>query len=374
MSKGGFSAFTVEMTGKDTYVLDDIYNVVKEVSQKIIDTNQGWSLDESFNTTINDGLIIPDKGMCICLKHTKGTKLGILMIATGGGTANPTNYGISYKALYAQSRAINQAHRCGGLSFGMIPPGMGSFDKVNYATEIMPDNGLRFLGRALSSGSIRPKCFIEDDTMNGRTLKYVISVRDDTIIVVGRTLDTDNITVQITGDILINAHEGDSYTYGQFTPMLTAGRNEGDALFLSVKTNTSLTDFYNTSATTGIGAMYTSDGTLISGANVLNNSSFAVCRAMFYRSTAKIRDIRTDRRMFQAISAGLETTQPDSGIIPGNGYKGIINTEILAQIHFGTTAAQGLLPVNTLLDGGNYLHVGSGLCIGWDPSNVGIEI
>lgn len=371
MSRGGFSAFAVDMIGKSVFDINDIYNTVKEVSQKIIDTDQGWSLDESLNATINDGLIIPDVGMIVFLKHTKGTRIAVMQNATGGGSASSKGYGIDYTALYTPGRQLAQNYRTTGLAIAMIPPFIeGSFDRANYnvAGKFMPAKSIRFHGRAYSSGSVKPLCFYEDDTMDGKTLRFIFSIKDDTIIMASHLMDTTEYIVQALGDIIIPCDPEDPYTYAQFAPRVTGGKNEGNAANLLMKYNDSTSMLMASSGADGCGALYTKNGGYITGGNVIDCT--ATTRVVYHRNSLDVRDIRTNTRAFNAIHAGFYSATDTDNILPVR--KGIINTEIIAQIHCQNDVT--LLPVNTLLDGGNYLHVGSGICIGWDPSNAGIEI
>lgn len=55
----------------------------------------------------------------------------------------------------------------------------------------------------------------------------------------------------------------------------------------------------------------------------------------------------------------------ENGIVPGDGFKGYISTDVIRMVRRNTfTRGQ-------ILDGGNFVYLGGGVCLGWDASITG---
>lgn len=70
-------------------------------------------------------------------------------------------------------------------------------------------------------------------------------------------------------------------------------------------------------------------------------------------------------RRWLPIYGAICQQSPDSGqtITPGDGFKGVYNTNLMRCV-------SPILSYNQLLDNGNWIYVGGGLIIAWDPSNI----
>jgi hypothetical protein len=380
MSRGGFKAFCVTVTGNSRG--GDATSAIKSVLTPLTnfltkeDNAIGWSYDSKTPNASSYITVGGGAGLAQFLVHSTGAKLMIAMCASSKST-NPFNYNSYFNP--KNGNASIEGVMSGGLCMAMIPPGGGNFntDKITD-TSFLPQTALRIVGNGVSnSSSYYPQCFVERSDMARKQFRYMIVAKDDIIMVASRLVDyTDRCSFYAIGNLINCAQDGDTNSYAAFVPHSSfglSGLSEGDYdLYSFISTGTS-DDAINP---TGCGncQIYAADGGLLAGGSTYTSSETTAknATALIERHVGLEKSFGSSSRRFVSFAVGMEPTTSDKscGVVAYEGYKGVINPEIMCQIyHPGSTG----LSNGTLLDDGNYMHLCNGVVIGWDSSNAYVK-
>lgn len=377
MAFGGFKAFirdVAAISGGGTYL--DQAPIIKDVARGIVDTGEGWALDTALNASYDDVFTYDGHGAALFLVHSGGAKLCVSMVASGGNNARLSG---DYLFNFESDNVSYDGVACGGLSMALIPPGLGDFVPSTYgSTGFMPATALRLVGFGRSySSSIFPRSFIETPGMDGLSIRYMIAVRGAAILAACRRLDYFSCDFFAIGDLIKPAHADDANTYASVvlsSSQTTHHEGGGDGvefgLFAALGSDSVSLSFGN--AGYGNAQLYAADGSLSSGKRRYGTGSAGGTSVAWPYNTEVVKAYDATSRRFVPFFAKMRTSDATGnyGTVPYDGYKGVINPEILAHIWNPSGSPSLRTSLGATMDGGKMLHLCAGVCIGWDPSNT----
>lgn len=381
MTTGGFKAFEYNWTTTGTptsasAVETRVKELLKGITQRIVQTNSHWGYDSNFTATADDYIKISSDTSIQGQAHAQflvnsvtGTKMlvyynparQLLVNVNCLAEKNTTTTSTAYK--YRGG---------GGLCISIIPSGLNeTWDVSSNCTtsSFIPSHGTKIIGTACAEGnpsSTNNPTYV----LSGQAGRYVILMKDDVVVVMNQNLNSGDIYgLYATGKIfgaLSNAEDNFAYSkYGSIAFFAgvhdrTEINTKGGAN-LNVRTggvfkpdSASANYFYGTFAAQYFGAidngeiirqplLWATDNNVYAGG--LNDSS------------------ESNRTSFSAIGVGkrIDVTTP-TPVVTGSGYKGYIDTDLFRNVYSGFL-------YNTLFDDGNFICVGGGLAMGWDASN-----
>lgn len=374
MSRGGFKAFCVDVNGiVGGGSITDVEGVLSQITDGIVGTLQGWSFDSTKTASKNDFVNVGTSGRAQFLTHTGGAKLLVAMCISGGTTGS-----FAFNSCFnpEMGPTSNDGVISGGLCMSMIPPGKGDYDISKITdSDFMPNTALRLVGFGISySSSYYPMCFVERSDMDDKMFRYMIVVRNDVIMAVGRRLDiTDKCVFYAIGNFINCAQDSDINSFATFSPYPSYdSSSEGDDNLYSFS-NSQNSDYAMTESSYGNCQIYARDGGLLSAKTTYMGAETTTARdatALVQRHVGLEQSYGSNSRRFVSFSVGMVPTSGDKscGVVPYDCYKGIINPEVMCQIYH--SGSGGDLSKSALLDNGNFIHLCNGVIIGWDSSNI----
>lgn len=372
MSRGGFKAFCVDVNGVvGGGSITDVEGVLSQITDGIVGTSQGWSFDSTKTASKNDFVNVGTSGRAQFLTHTGGAKLLVAMCISGGTTGS-----FAWNSCFNPEvgPTSNDGIMSGGLCMSMIPPEKGDYDVSKITdSDFMPNTALRLVGFGMSYDSVYyPKCFVERSDMDGKVFRYMIVVRNDVIMAVGRRLDiTDKCVFYAIGNFINCAQDSDTNSFATFSPYPRyTSVSEGDDGLCSF-INSQNSSYTINSDSYGNCQIYARDGGLLSAKTTYMGAETTArnAQALVQRHIGLEQSFGSNSRRFVSFSVGMVPTSNDKscGVVPYDGYKGIINPEVMCQIyHLGDSSD---LSKSAILDNGNFIHLCNGVIIGWDSSN-----
>ena len=376
--------------------------ITKGIAQAIIDTNTGWQLDTtrsatitSFSDVLNVGTTTKFSPALFLTNTVSNNKLFICYCD------NTANHGVDLSddqmVTVYHSDNINTATGHTGLCMSMIPGDSNQSFGASFDSSFIPSSGTR-LASSFIFYSYNGNYTISKENTSGKTYTYDVfatpyciffrlnkglgyavgrilgdlahSTRDTTaqskygVIYFKRsgTQSIEDIPTNIVSRTVITAYSNSSS--GSISPntadLLGSAINNTIAYSCDMKYSFGSSTYQNYYGPwAGASSVCKADGTWLG-----NTSERVVCycpdNPSICRNSAVV-DVASSTRRWVPFICFMKTTDlASNGIIPGDGIKGFLDTNLF--IYTGGTA--GLL-----LDNGNYYNISGLLTIGWDPTN-----
>ena len=382
--------------------------ITKGIAQAIIDTNTGWTLDTTRSATITTFSDVPNVGTTTkfspALFLTNTVSNNKLFICYCDNTANH-GVDLSDDQMITTYHVDHLSDGTGltGLCMSMIPGDSNQSFGASFDSSFIPSSGIRLASDCISYSSNTSNYTLSNTSASGTTYTYDVfatpyciffriqkiigyavgrvlgdlahSTRDTTaqsrygVIYFKRcaseselgttVLQSNSQIAQVSyssayGGVCLGSSPTNSITYeSNYTKVIPFNMGAG----YSSTTSTSSLSPYTCWA--GASSVCNADGTWLG-----NTSERVVCyypdNPALCRNTGIVNTSDSTRRWVPFICFMKTTNTNVHGIIPGDGIKGFLDTNLF--IYTGGTA--GLL-----LDNGNYYNISAQLTIGWDPTN-----
>lgn len=353
--------------------------IVRTVVQTLIDFNIGWQIDTSKCADITDFKTLPDayyqawRATALYLKNTvSGCKLLVGYII--GTPEKGLDISSDFYVNTYNSSCPSQNGSVAGLIFSVIP-GDSSDVFGSTSSDLIPASATRVTGTVTTSYNSSNTLVTMGSYSGpyGTTLYYVILATDS---VVG-TLIYDisgNLWPRCFAGKIFSGAVDDSSLYGtvSFKVIKTITEFEQDCPNSTVNTlrygnvngYSSSIDFLNKSYyICGGNSLRTANGDWIS-----NTPNTGCCLySNFWLTTASIihDDYTTAKRWEPFYMFVLSNNLTTYGVIPGDGVKGILDTDL-----FRSIPSPG--SYMSYYDSKNFIALSEGLMLGWDPTNEDI--
>ena len=373
----GSANFPTGSSGAD--VLQREKCIVGTVAQTLIDFGIGWQIDTSKCTDITDFKTLPDayyqagRETALYLKNAiSGCKLlvGYIIGTPAKGLDVSSDFYVNtYNSSYA-----TQNGSVAGLIFSVIP-GNSSDVFGTTSQDLIPASATRVTGTVTTSYS-SSNTLVTMGSYNGpsgTTLYYVILATDS---VVGTLIyDTyGHLWPRCFAGKIFSSTVNDSSLYGtvSFKVIKTITEFEQDSpnstystfRYGNVNSYSQSIDFSNKSYyICGGNSLRTVNGDWIS-----NTSNTGCCLySNFWMTTATIihADYTTAKRWEPFYMFVLTNDLTTYGVIPGDGVKGVLDTDLFRSIPSPGSAI-------SYYDNKNFAALAEGLMLGWDPTNEDI--
>lgn len=338
--------------------------ILQRVANLLLDTHTGWVLDPEHNTTSNpeDQLYLNQyRGVYfLFFKNNNGVspceKLMIGYSVSGYWPGIPFGYPFS---------TDNACATTCGLFSSMIPEDSTKSFGTNPAEEgFLVDEATKIHGSSINSGentnfsvawrNSGSTTYHAQIITNGKTVVFRINVenRVGTMWFVGPvietlahpSMDTKCTAKMLSKQLLYNEYsEASDYqpdrNYYDFWRSIDTGyynRYNRVDLFDSLG--------HHLHSSNGHGIFFTADSQLLT--SLISNSSISG----FNR--------------WVAVSCGVYSPDPTTHyIVQGDGLKGYLDTNFIRNV------LDGAYTIGQTFDDGNFVYVGNGIALGWDPSN-----
>ncbi len=362
--------------------------VLKKSVQAIIDCDCGWQLDASKNVTIDDVVAIPTR--------TSGsTSSGLFLVNSSSGCKlfvsyfgyNP-NYGIAdfsgngtsnFRFLATATDSVS----C-GLCMSMIPAGSSNAFGDPTTTSFLPSDATRIIGTVNYRGA--NKYPFAGDPSAGYVYSWGFFVTQNVVCVACAknqgTRGNFNVPAYAIGRIFgVLAHSEDSlYTSkygvlnfrvndsspnseGIYDPTyMTTGLLGQSVYIYGVNPFSTSTSFINTDSANS-GAFTNASGAWINGTD--RSSYTVVCFPSDFQllSNYVFNSTNTGKSRWSPYAmAVVSVDSANSGVVPGDGFKGYIDTDLFRA---------GVGTYGQMFDEGNFICISGDyrMLIGWDPDN-----
>lgn len=337
----------------------------------------GWVLDERHSDAQTPLVIYSSTDTTYCsyygafiLRNTSGAKL---LVAYGGGRFS--DYGDSENNTFGSfgcstsTSVKSYKHTYGGLMMSMIPP--GSNDDFTILEEnsgcTIPNDATRVVSTIHANSSLCfPMSFNDrSDTVTGT---YYLLSKDNVVVVLSKcsTYDTKYKRGYIVGEIFGTlAHDSDSGIGCRFGAFELCGYGARD-------------EFQSSSGTSGMtGISLDSIYSVNIYANSPRNQSMTFRRAdgshVYGNQIVVLQDANqldtlicsndgNSARYVPFWMAESSINPSETGVIKGDGFKGYLSTDVIRCVRADKFSR------GQLFDGGNFVYVGGGIVIPWDPS------
>lgn len=336
----------------------------------------GWELDER-HVDVSTPLVIYSStdtsyysyyGAFI-LRNSAGAKL---LVAYGGGKFSSSSDALSktfsnFGCSTGTDANSNYYHIQGGLMMSVIPPGTDEDFTIlgeNQGCSI-PNTATRLVSTVHNNTSTLLPFSFNEETYEIAGTYYLLS-KGNTVIVIAKSskFDTNSRRGYIVGEIFGTlAHSSDSGIVSRFGALELSG------------SSSSSTEHDMSGGTTGI----TEDSHYYVGSytSTPRSQSMTFCRAdgshVYGEQIVVLRDIDqlnssicnsngSTARYIPLWMAEMSANPSETGVVQGDGFKGYLSTDIIRCVRYDKfTRGQ-------LFDGGQFVYVGGGIAIPWDPS------
>lgn len=315
----------------------------------------GWALDERFSSTSDVHVLFSSDAYCYCsigLKNALGAKLMLAYSCMG--------YSSYSKTVGDPVSNASGSHLLGGLMMSMIPP--NSDDEFEFGTTLsVPSTATRIV--AMSHGTSYSS--LNSLTANGGGeigYAYHFLTKGNVVIVVFRnTADDTQARARgfVVGEIFASlAHKDDSGCGCRFGAFELAGHSSSEQTAahnsgINVVTGFGRTTHYS-SEQSQAATFKRADGSHVPSMSVTFSSDINAVAASLCCSA----------RYVPLWMAESSNTPADTGVVPGDGFKGFISTDIIRMVDKSTYNK------GQKMNGGEFIHIGNGVCIAWDPSII----
>lgn len=363
----------------DTSLINHYIDNSKATLVGIVDQliKMGWILDERHSDAQTPLVIYSSTDTtyrsyygAFILRNTAGAKL---LVSYGGGRFS--DYGDSEKNTFGsfgystRTSTSSREHSHGGLMMSMIPP--GSNDDFTILGEnsgcTIPDDATRVVSTIhASSTQSFPMSFNQrNDTITGT---YHLLSKGNVVVVMSKCSSYEiryrrgYIVGEIFGTL---AHDADSGIGCRFGAFELCGYGVSDEY----------QNISGTSGTTGIvlDSIYSvnkyayaprdqsmtfrrADGSHVYGENIV------VLQDVNQLDTLICSNDGSSARYVPFWMAESSINPSETGVIKGDGFKGYLSTDVIRCVRADKFSR------GQLFDGGNFVYVGGGIVIPWDPS------
>ena len=354
-------------SGNDNDKRTRAQEILQRVANLLLDTNTGWVLDQEHNETSNPG----DQTYLIGGYGNIGTYFLFFKNNNGVDPCEKLLIGYSVNGYYPQvpfGYPYNTNTACGtttGLFCSMIPAGSTkSFGTDPSIEGFLVDEATKihgsYNGNSVNNGysvayrNTGSTTYHAQIVTNGKTVVFRINKENYTgnMWFVGPVIETlahPSMDIKCTSKML-SKH----IIYGDYSEAVddSNGYNNYD-FWRSI--NSSYYNQYNRvdlfdslghhlHSSNGHGIFFTADGQLLT--SLISNSSISG----FNR--------------WVAVSCGVYSPDPTTHyIVQGDGLKGYLDTNFIRNV------LDGAYTIGQTFDDGNFVYVGNGIALGWDPSN-----
>lgn len=363
----------------DTSLINHYIDNSKATLVGIVDQliKMGWILDERHSDAQTPLVIYSSTDTtyrsyygAFILRNTAGAKL---LVSYGGGRFS--DYGDSEKNTFGsfgystRTSTSSREHSHGGLMMSMIPP--GSNDDFTILGEnsgcTIPDDATRVVSTIhASSTQSFPMSFNQrNDTITGT---YHLLSKGNVVVVMSKcsSYETRYRRGYIVGEIFGTlAHDADSGIGCRFGAFELCGYGVSD-------------EYQNISGTSGTtGIVLDSIYSVNEYANSPRNQSMTFRRAdgshVYGENIVVLQDVNqldtlicsndgSSARYVPFWMAESSINPSETGVIKGDGFKGYLSTDVIRCVRADKFSR------GQLFDGGNFVYVGGGIVIPWDPS------
>lgn len=379
MATGGYKCVKFSWQGGRTdSAVDRVKFVLNGVCDAIIGANVGWQLD-TLTPTSSDFLEMPTSNASspnllkvLKLEYNSHTyRFGVGLVYKHTATLKPQDIVATQSS--SGSTCEQTGDFGGGPYFGMVKDGNFISDATyNY---VWDGNGdfLRWTPFVMSYQSSQ-HTFVEDNT-GTTTYSYYFVLKNAQIAIFERSSvwsANSRLKGMILGEIFKETgHLSDTHTMGSCSLSVT-GTDDGETVFQTGSGYfINSTTGYNLITSPGTGIMQYSQIISYSG-NVFyglygtrgNYSYFTGIGLDTTIANSVVSSVITSpggrwTPVYMYINAADHDTY---GVVPGDGFKGYIDTDLLRGVNPNYSYGQQL-------QGGDFVYLGGGFAIGWDADN-----
>lgn len=370
MALGGFKSgefmFSISTSTTASVVGDNVKGLVSGVCALLMSLEPHWGYDANYTATASDFVKIHATTSYeyqayaqFLVNSSTGSKLMVFY--------NPGGYHL-INADCCCNTSDSSYYSDIGLGMSMIPGGSSNTWDIssNCTTNaLVPYDGVRCISTANRAQiTSYTNTFVHTGVTNG---KYYLIVKEDLICVFSGASGVESLYSgfaigKIFGQLFNSADNAYYSKYGAFNFESNGEIKETAATAATTWIDTIASSPYW--GTTVVGCLFRSTVTT----HAITRDSSTIIRIAgcipYTNDGTCINPSSTNATAFTAILIGVTTNDSQTyGVVPGNGYKGWLDTDFIRGIYYG-------LPYNTSLVGGKFIHLGGGLAIGWDPSNT----
>lgn len=338
----------------------------------------GWILDERHSDAQTPLVIYSSTNTsyysyygAFILRNTAGAKL---LVAYGGGEFS--DYGDSENNTFGvlgystgTSASASYFHTHAGLMMSMIPPGSnGDFTILGENSGCtIPDDATRVVS-TMHTNSTRCFPMSFNDSRDTITGTYHLLSKGNVVVVVSKcsTYDTKYRRGYVVGEIFGTlAHDTDSGVGCRFGAFELCGYSVGQE-YQNTSGNSGVTGIpldsihsvnkYVSSPRSQSMTFRRADGSHVYGENIV------VLQDVNQLDTLICSNDGSSARYVPFWMAESSINPSETGVIKGDGFKGYLSTDVIRCVRADKFSR------GQLFDGGNFVYVGGGIVIPWDPS------
>ena len=364
-----------DTTTKINHYIDNSKLTLVGIVDQLI--KMGWTLDERHNDAQTPLVIYSSTNTtyysyygAFILRNTAGAKL---LVAYGGGKfsdyANSANSTFGNFGFSTGTSSTSYFHTHSGLMMSMIPPGSeGDFTILGENSGCtIPDDATRVVStiHASSTQSFPISFNLLSDTVTGT---YHLLSKGNVVVVVSKcsTYDINYRRGYIVGEIFGTlAHSTDTGIgckfgafelcgYGatqEYQNISSTGSSTGILLDSIYRVNKYAPGPRDQSMT-----FRRADGSHVYGEKIV------VLQDVNQLDTSICSNDGNSVRYVPFWMAESSINPSETGVIPGDGFKGYLSTDVIRCVRADKFSR------GQLFDGGNFVYVGGGIVIPWDPS------
>lgn len=337
----------------------------------------GWILDERHSDAQTPLVIYSSTNTryysyygAFILRNTAGAKL---LVSYGGG--NFSDYGESENNTFGKlgfstsTSAKSYEHTHGGLMMSMIPP--GSNDDFTILGEnsgcTIPDDATRVVSTMhVNSSQCFPMSFNDrSDTVTGT---YHLLSKGNVVVVVSKCSSYEiryrrgYIVGEIFGTLAHEADSGIGCRFGAFELCGYGVSYEGQNISgTGNTTGIALDSIYRVKEYANSPRSQSMTFRRADGSHVYGNQIF-VLQDVNQLDTLICSNDGSSARYVPFWMAESSINPSETGVIKGDGFKGYLSTDVIRCVRADKFSR------GQLFDGGNFVYVGGGIVIPWDPS------
>lgn len=337
----------------------------------------GWELDERHSDAQTPLVIYSSTDEryssyygAFILRNTAGAKL---LVAYGGGKFSDNNYSENNTfgsfGCSTSTTIISYVHTHGGLMMSMIPP--GSNDDFTILGEnsgcTIPNDATRIVSTVHSMGAdTLPMSFnYMSDTITGT---YYLLSKGNVVVVMSKCSSYETryrrgyIVGEIFGTLAHDADSGIGCRFGAFELCGYGSSREfqnvsGSGSTAGIASDSIYSvDRYAKSPRDQSMTFRRSDGSHVYGNQIV------VLQDANQLNTLICSNDGNSARYVPFWMAESSVNPSETGVIKGDGFKGYLSTDVIRCVRADKFSR------GQLFDGGNFVYVGGGIVIPWDPS------
>lgn len=343
MSSGGFVYKFYQIGSWEDSDPERFSSALSDICDLFVSSGQGWSVHRE-PSEYGPGL----SAHFAVLSHTGGSRLALGL----SGHSNSNKFGFPSDRV-----AMNLYSSQNGLWFSYLPPSPGvDFGSTPLSDDFLPIEALPVYTccHSATSGdymfnyeSLSSTYSILNFGIKGESFWYCARIRAGSDPSIDTFLLSGKILSVVENDTGVNVNNG----YASFVSnSLTAAGSAHNSSY------TYSSFFRERDGRDGSRARIRDDGVRSTGVG-------SVLGEGLHNPTVG-NDLRWEGVMLYMESPNIST----DGVIPGDGVRGLIDPDYLRAVR-SEHSVEGML-----VDGGNMISLGKGLCVGWDPSNPALAV